>query len=341
MVQEQDDGLSLSLRNSLPVGWLAVAACMGGRGLDSPPSGPVLPELRLVTTASFPLAITERVTGGLWFDSTRVLYWAPSGTWLLDISRGARQAVCQRPLTGVSGGGPIGGVVHLFDTASHSIVKVRSPGDCRWTATPATAYGSHSAAIAPTAHGWLSVIGGGVETVRLTLRPNELTDREPRTVDIPLQMAGTSDLPWLFLTPTASGAFLGSRRWPFAWVLFDHLARPIVRSNIGSTMLVPELQKTRDSSGGAPNWHALPPLDLERGFLRVLVNIRNDERILQVFDPAGRLVRSRLLNGAIGFFAVDRVQRRLLGLRFAGGPELVVYSGRWSHPRNVHAEVRK
>lgn len=76
------------------------------------------------------------------------------------------------------------------------------------------------------------------------------------------------------------------------------------------------------------SWYGLPLLRLDRGFLRVVADLRSHTRRLEVFDRRGRHESTTLIVEPLGFFASDPEGRLLLGMRGVQEQHLVLF--RWS-----------
>jgi hypothetical protein len=75
---------------------------------------------------------------------------------------------------------------------------------------------------------------------------------------------------------------------------------------------------------------ALPMLELDQGYLQQLSDLSRDRRLFVLYDQTGAIIRTSLLDVALGFVASDPATRRLLAVRDTGVQEVVLYRWSWS-----------
>lgn len=119
-----------------------------------------------------------------------------------------------------------------------------------------------------------------------------------------------------------SGWQVVDRQFPFLYLPVDSLSLPVRRSQ-------PELQAEIGQLGHAVDslWVALPTVRVDAGrFLRTLVDLRGDSRLVVQRDCIGLLLRLTRLDDAIGIVMFQEASQTLLAVRRAAMPAIIGYN---------------
>jgi len=74
---------------------------------------------------------------------------------------------------------------------------------------------------------------------------------------------------------------------------------------------------------------ALRAMRLDRGYLLQLSELSEDRRLIILLDDRGNLIRSSIIDAAIGFMVSEPNSRLLLAFRDIGRQEFVLYRWTW------------
>lgn len=218
--------------------------------------------------------------------------------------------VCPSLLSGVVGAGWVKDAVHAVDTDTSAFVSFRPPSECSQLGGYPL---SGTIAAAPTPDGWIVVLRDSTSGARLAFLPNG--DSHPLIRSLPQLGLQRDDAEWLYLSRTSwsqRSVLLGSRRRPFSWAVLDQWGRVVTpHEDIPHNTAPPNLLDLFPA-GEARAAFALPPLDVGRAYVRVIVDLKSDWRGLELLDRSGRLVR-----------------QVIIGTRVSDVTELVVYGWRW------------
>lgn len=307
--------------------------CADGRRSIGTKSGKPFPQLELTEVAHYPIGNRENVRGGLALGGGAAFFWTRGGAWVTR-QRDHSPARLRGPaLTGIVGARRVGTVVHVVDTASRSILEVALNGGCR--RIHRLPPGSIASA-AFTGSSWLTLTApavAGTQLRFLRLDGGAWTDG----MMLPHQLTDSGHRPWLFVAPRASGAVLGSRKWPFPWLFLGALGNVEAASSHTDLSLRAEVAPAELGSGWIgvdSTLRGLPPLDLGPAYLHVISDIITQRRLARLVKADGRLIRSRWLPQAVGFVASDNSSHELVGIRTGQGRTLVVFRWRWHNYAN-------
>jgi hypothetical protein len=129
----------------------------------------------------------------------------------------------------------------------------------------------------------------------------------------------------LHVLPTETEILLADQVAPF----------PILRVSYQGKLLgafdpvADSLQREIADSGRTPVVVALPVLELDGGFVQVLADLTSSRRVLLRFDIRGRLQKSKVVGGGVGFASSAPNLRRLVAISRDTGLRVTVLSWRW------------
>jgi hypothetical protein len=283
-----------------------------------------LPELLLTELESYPFAEDENVRGGVVVGND-AFYWTSGGAWFASRTNGRREVRCPLPIIGILGAGMVGGRLLALDTSAQAIFDLNPKPSCRHLQD---AHFQRLIAAVPTDSGWL-LIRVDADSAKLFLWPHKTTAAQQRLLDWPAILSPTRNMEWFFLSSARKGAVFGNYRSAGNWALLNSAGKIIHASQGNDEAVHLSLTTKGDPAVQGVLWHALPPLELDRAFVRVLADLRSDRRKILLFHPSGYLVRSSEIVAPIGFFTSDVATSTLLGIRTSDRNELVKYGWRW------------
>ena len=129
----------------------------------------------------------------------------------------------------------------------------------------------------------------------------------------------------LLITALSRGSVLVSRRdEPFHSQQADPGGSP------NGLVFRPPREALAQSGDPGRLWRALPIVELDRGYLQTVADLRSDRRVIVRFDEVGTVVRIRTFDLPIGFVTSVPAERLIIGARRIGGVEIVGYVWRWN-----------
>lgn len=251
----------------------------------------------------------------------RTFYWTQGGAWMLWDGGGKAELRCDgRPLKLLGAGRTAEGISAL-DTSRTAAILVDESATCTTVPIRAGLLDSTVGA-APAPGGW-NLLRQRAWSLKLIRLAPEGSDQMLVDLPLPLPLLDSVARSWLYLSSVGGNVVVGTHRPPFQWVRLDDQGRV----SVNSVWKKPAFAAT---GGTEPNWHGLPPLDLGKGYLQVLVDLASDRRLLRILDQSGNEIRSRELVGAIAFIASDPESASAVAVRVLDATELVVYRWRWT-----------
>jgi len=82
-------------------------------------------------------------------------------------------------------------------------------------------------------------------------------------------------------------------------------------------------------SSSTSRYVSLPMIALDHGFIQTISNIKSDDRIILLFNKAGRFLRKHAIPVPMGFMAASVETQTVLAMRVTDRAELVLYEWRW------------
>lgn len=303
--------------------YAALLLCLCGSWDCAPPASGSTPELILEEVATLPLPQGVQIRGAIRF-SDRTFYWTQGGAWILWDSGGKAELTCDgRPVRLVGAGRTTEGISAL-DTSRAAALLFDEANSCTTVSIRAVLL-NDAVAAAPAPSGWF-LLRRGAGSIEFNRLLRNGTDQKLVDVPLPLPLLDSVARAWLYLSSVGGSVVVGTHRPPFQWVRLDDQGRPTVTSAWRGPAAAA-------GSEVEPNWHGLPPLDLGKGYLQVLVDLASDRRLLRILDQSGNEIRSRELIGAIAFIASDPWSASTVAVRVLEVTELVVYRWRWTTAR--------
>lgn len=125
-------------------------------------------------------------------------------------------------------------------------------------------------------------------------------------------------------------------RGGFAWIacgesplglLESHSVEGDTRFRVSERSAPPSHQASAPDLPGL--WHAFPLMSLDRGYMRVLSDLRGNRRRFELWDEHGRFLETTVVSAPIAFIASLPTHRLLLGMRAGRAHELVVFQWSW------------
>jgi len=95
---------------------------------------------------------------------------------------------------------------------------------------------------------------------------------------------------------------------------------------VGVLDLIRDYPGERDTRA---HWGAMPLLWAGNGFVQVFTDVTSENRLFVTYAADGHVLRKTLLQAPLALVA-EREPRYLLGIRRAGGTEIVGYQWRWT-----------
>jgi len=285
---------------------------------------PPAPDLVLEEIAAFSLPPGEYVRGAVLTLNEELVFWSRTGLWRVRDSA-SMDPVCAGSGSGFLWVGQVGAVLAALDTLRHQVLQIHFDAQCQATANfPLKGL----IAAAATDSGWLVIQRPTTNTTPRLLFLSYQREGNPLERHLPFSVTGAAS-DWLYLSGSGQSVLIGNRRWPFEWAFLD--ARGEASGSTPKPALPGGDPNVMLTIGGDENrWMALPVLDLGGAYLQLIVDLGSDRRLFRVLDATARVLRQREVVLPLGLFFSDPRNRRLVGIRTASSPELVVYGWRWA-----------
>ncbi len=270
---------------------------------------------------SVPIPDEVGILGGAFMSDGSVILWSEKELWTHSPGQRRLTRICRNleiaPRYAVASREH--GYHEVFDSASHRVLKFRTSQRCaprfEWQASGGASLVGH------TADSWMEVIIAS--SSRLIVRgPNR--KRRDSVVAIPFQHLVRFGAPKDYMISAADSALLITE------IGFPYRTLHLTSQGGVRIALDPAAQLTPQVRADVlTGWESLRVLPLDDWFIQVLADPRSDRRRILVLDAGGHIVRSTLLDVAIGVMDAEQRRKRLIVLRNVGRSELVYYRWRW------------
>lgn len=272
-------------------------------------------KLQLTELASYAVPEWFRVKGGTVATDTTVVLWPATGTTLLSISKGA-QTLIQIP-----------GIIQVIGArwnVKARVYEVIALEPCVLIILSVTGSVlarksiefSGAIAAASTDSVWLllarrdsGIVDLGVIGPSGSTRLESIVAKSERQEDLHLSAGG-------------GRALIAGARTPFEKhaVTFGTYKRILFDSDTA----------TRGITGSRPPlWIALTLVQLDRGYIQTLTDLRSDLRILALYDETGHLRRRTVVDVPLAVMASAPERKLLLVARRTSRLEMVIYGWEW------------
>jgi hypothetical protein len=277
------------------------------------------PKLQMEEVASFSVPDSFAVLGAQMSPSGSIILWASNQPYLLVEDRGSL-----RPLAHDSLSAPVAAalvendsVVEVVDAESRALIRITLAGRIVSRQTIASPLAIKQARHSPL--GWVLL--------------GQLPDSSLAVTRIAsngwMQLynnASIASLRSVHMLPWKEGVILSATSNQYgAWAFAPPDAAPILTfENIS----LPDGMDGSEADQGL--WVSLPLVQLDRGFLRTISDLRSDRRLLVLYDHAGRVMRQQVLNVPFGVLAAAPDSQVLVAARRGQTLEVVRYRWRWA-----------
>lgn len=277
------------------------------------------PKLQIEEVASFSVPDSFAVLGAHMSPSGSIILWATNQPYLLVEDRGSLNPLLHDSLSVPVAAALVDSdsVVEVIDAESRALVRVTLAGRIvsrqSITAPLAIKQARHSPL------GWM-LLGRLPDS---SLAVARITSNGGMQLYANASIASVRSVHML---PWNEGVVLSAISDGYgAWAFSSPDAAPSL--TFETISLPDELDGSKSDQG---LWVSLPLVQLDRGFLRTISDLRSDRRLLVLYDDAGRVIRQQALNVPFGVLAAAPESRILVAARRGQILEVVKYRWRWA-----------
>lgn len=272
--------------------------------------------------ASWSISDPSDVVGGLVVDDSTAFIWTREGQMRMLRPGSAPVAIASPPVELAFLDGSRRGRVTIISSRDGSLAAVSAPHPR--TSPHRRCVGlSHATSVLPLRQQLIAVL------------PDQAPSEQSRVVLFSLAHGGCEQTDLVQLVCAKPPTIAPGHN--FAGVLSCPGPRaPLLAVTVrGDSMQLAALRNSVPSDTVAthfrlvPRWFPLPLLPLDSGFLQVLADVRSDTRRIELWDEAGRHIRTTVLHSPIGLFSSSPEHRLLLGMKGGDPFRLILYRWRW------------
>ena len=298
--------------------WVFAAAVTSG-DVDAQSANPR--ELLLEEIASLTLPTDFAVRGGALAADGTVLLWSAKALWKIAPTRDSTVQICPDVIVapGLTVFSSVPGRYEFYESTSRQAFRIDPRRDCQTAPVWSTA--SPESLIGRTSEGWIEI--GQRSSTSWTVRAQNRRIGDSTAVisdTTPIRFGKIEDYT---STPATNAVLLTERQFPFRTfrigpekaitLALDPAARLAARTRA-------ELLN---------GWVSLRLVLLDGAFLQIIADPRSDQRRLILLDERGQLIRTSVLDVAMGMLDANREKKVLIAVRNVGHRELVYYRWRW------------
>jgi hypothetical protein len=275
--------------------------------------------LQLVEVASFAVSDSFALLGAQTSPSGAVVLWAGNQSYLIVENRGVQTTVRHDSLSSPIAAALVEGdtVIEVIDADSRAVFTVTLGGRITSKQTIDEAFIIKQARHSPL--GWMLLAQAPDSSL--------VVGRMHRGGGVQLfDNASIASLRSVHMLPWNQGLILSSITADFDTWAFDVPESAVARRF--DPISLP--REAVGSESAASLWVSLPLVQLDRGFLRTISDLRSDRRLLVLYDEGGRVIRQQVLNVPFGVLAAAPDSRLLVAARRADHLEVVKYRWRWA-----------
>ena len=278
-------------------------------------------ELQIEEVEAVVLPDDVGILGGTFAADGSVILWGANALWTHSMGERGVRPICRNLAIAprYAAASAIRGHYEVLDSASSRVLRIQPEDPC----VPRTVWqtSGRPSIVGRTGTSWLEIVLAS-STQLIVQGPGRV--QRDSIVSIPFEQPIRIGAVEDYVTSAAPDAMLVTEiAFPYRTFRISSRAKMTVAIDPASQL------SPRDRVSVLAGWESLRVVRLDDAFIQILADPRSDQRRILVFDTRGQMVRSTLLDVALGVLDANQRSHILIALRNVGRSELVYYRWHW------------